>query len=101
LNWCFLKKSKPKQNRFKPTGFGSVILEQKPVQTDRFRFGYFRAKTGSNRPVPVRLFYIKTKNYIIFGVIFVISNGFGFGVARFFFSFFLFGFGLIFSISGL
>jgi len=29
---------KKKQNRFKPTSFGSVILEQKPVQTDRFRF---------------------------------------------------------------
>jgi hypothetical protein len=24
---------KPNRNRFKPTGFGSVILEQKPVQT--------------------------------------------------------------------
>jgi len=31
------KKPKPNRNRVKPTGFGSV------------RFGFFRAKTGSNR----------------------------------------------------
>jgi hypothetical protein len=30
---------KKNRNRFNPTGFGSVILEQKPVQTDRFLFG--------------------------------------------------------------
>jgi len=28
--------------------------EPKPVQTDLFRFGYFRIKISSNRPVPVR-----------------------------------------------
>jgi hypothetical protein len=35
---------KKTRNRFKPTGFGSVILEQKPVQTDQFCFGsvFFR-----------------------------------------------------------
>jgi len=32
----FFKKTR---NWFKLTGFGSVILEQKPVQTDRFWFG--------------------------------------------------------------
>jgi len=35
----FYKKPKPNQNQFKPTGFGSVILGQKPVQTDQFQFG--------------------------------------------------------------
>jgi len=37
----FLKKSKPNQNQFKPTGFDSVqfsFLEQKPVQTGLARF---------------------------------------------------------------
>jgi hypothetical protein len=37
-----------------------IKKKPKPVQTDRFRFDYFRAKTktetGSNRPVSVRLF---------------------------------------------
>jgi len=32
------KKLKPKQKQFKLTGFGSVILEQKPVQTGLVRF---------------------------------------------------------------
>jgi hypothetical protein len=37
----FLKKKKPNRNRFKPTGFGSVILEQKPVQTGLARFFFW------------------------------------------------------------
>ena len=49
------KKKKKNRNWFKLTGFGSArfgFLGQKPVQTDRFRFGsvwFFRTKTGSNR----------------------------------------------------
>jgi hypothetical protein len=35
------KKSKPNRNRFKPIGFGSVILEQKPIQTGLARFSQF------------------------------------------------------------
>jgi hypothetical protein len=70
----------------KPTGFGSVILEQKPKP---------------NQPVLVRFdyFILKTKNYIVFWVFFfVISNEFGFGLARFLvFSSVWFGF----SVSGL
>jgi hypothetical protein len=47
----FEKKLKPNRNRVKPTGFGSV------------RFGFFRAKTGSNRfglvfPVLARFFSV-------------------------------------------
>jgi hypothetical protein len=34
----FLKKPKPNRNRFKLTGFGSVILGKKPVQTGLARF---------------------------------------------------------------
>jgi hypothetical protein len=37
----FFIKKKPNRNRFKPTGFGSVILEQKPVQTGLARFFRF------------------------------------------------------------
>jgi len=38
-NWFFLKKKpKPNRNRFKLTGFGSVILGKKPVQTGLARF---------------------------------------------------------------
>jgi hypothetical protein len=51
----FKKKPKPNRNRVKPTGFGSV------------RFGFFRAKTGSNR----------------FGSVFSVWLGFS-GLARFF-----------------
>jgi hypothetical protein len=41
------KKTKPKRNRVKPTGFGSVFLGKKPVQTGltrffRFWLGFFR-----------------------------------------------------------
>jgi hypothetical protein len=34
----YKKKLKPNQKQFKLTGFGSVILEQKPVQTGLVRF---------------------------------------------------------------
>ena len=37
----FKKKSKPNRNRVKPTGFGSVFLGQKPVQTGLARFFRF------------------------------------------------------------
>jgi hypothetical protein len=62
-------KKKPKRNRIKPTGFGSV------------RFGFFRAKTGSNR------FWL---------VFFGLARFFRFGsvLARFFFRFFV-GFGSV------
>jgi hypothetical protein len=64
----------------------------KSVQTDWFRFGYFRTKTET-QPTDFGsiwfwfgYFILKTKNYIVFWVFFfVISNGFGFGLARFFF----------------
>jgi len=46
----FLKKPKPKPNRnwFKPTGFGSVILEQKLVFSglSRFFFGSCSVRIG-------------------------------------------------------
>jgi hypothetical protein len=35
------KKPKPNRNRVKPTGFGSVFLWQKPVQTGLARFSWF------------------------------------------------------------
>jgi hypothetical protein len=38
----FFKKPKPNQNRFKPTGFGYVILEQKPVWLGFFGSGSVR-----------------------------------------------------------
>jgi hypothetical protein len=63
----FFLKKKPNRNRFKPTGFGSVILEQKPVQTGLARFFRF----GS--------------------VFFLVWLGF----------FLWFGFGSVFSVSGL
>ena len=86
--------------------FGSIFIYKnnqidlkkkklKPIQTDRFRFSYFRTKTET-QPTgfgSVRLFYIKNKNIYFFGVFFVISNGFDFDLARFF----LFSF----SVSGL
>ena len=67
-------------NQFKPIGFDSVILEQKPK---------------SNRLVSVRFgyFILKIKKYIFLGFFFVISNGFGFDLARFFW--------FSFSVSGL
>jgi hypothetical protein len=41
-NFFFLKKKpKPNRNRVKPTGFGSVFLWQKPVQTGLARFSQF------------------------------------------------------------
>ena len=45
-NFFFEKKPKPNWNRVKPTGFGSVFLGQKPVQTglawfSRFWLGFF------------------------------------------------------------
>ena len=49
----------------------------------------------SNRPVSIRFgyFILKTKNYIVFGFFFfVISNWFGFGLARFFSVLVWFGF---------
>jgi hypothetical protein len=72
-----LKKKKQNQtetgsNRPVSVQFGSVILEQKPKpkRLVSVRFDYF---------------IFKTKNYIIFWVfVFVISNGFGCGLARFF-----------------
>jgi hypothetical protein len=57
----FLKK---KQNRFKPTSFGSVILEQKPVQTDRFWFGSvfsFFSGLGSVQFFQFQIYKIKTE----------------------------------------
>jgi hypothetical protein len=76
----FFKKN---QNRFKPTGFGSVrfgFLEQKPVQTGLvwfFLFGSVLARFFSS----LAWFWL--------------------GLARFFFCFFQFGFGSVFSVSDL
>ena len=63
------KKPKPNQNRVKPTGFGSVW------------FGFFRAKTGSNRfgsvfPVLARFsrFWL---GFLGFGSVFSVWLGFG------------------------
>jgi hypothetical protein len=85
----FEKKPKPNRNRVKPTGFGSV------------RFGFFRAKTGSNRfgsvfPVLARFsrFWL---GFSGFGsVFFGLARFFRFGsvLARFFFRFFI-GFGSV------
>ena len=57
------KKPKPNRNRVKPTGFGSV------------RFGFFRAKTGSNR-------------FSRFGSVFPVWLGFFLVFCRFRFGFF-------------
>jgi hypothetical protein len=74
------KKPKPNQNRVKPTGFGSVW------------FGFFRAKTGSNRfgsvfPVLARFFRFGS----------VLDRFFRFGsvLARFFSVFCRFRFGSV------
>jgi hypothetical protein len=64
----FKKKPKSNRNCFKPTGFGSVILEQKPVFL--IWLGFFS----------LTLFFC---------------------LARFFSVFFRFGFGSVFSVSGL
>jgi hypothetical protein len=53
-----LKKTKPNRNRFKPTSFGSVILEQKPVQTDQFWFGSVFLWFGSVFSVWVQFGYV-------------------------------------------
>jgi hypothetical protein len=66
-----------------------VILEQKPVQTDRFWFGSVILEQK-----PVQTDQLKLKIILFFGVIFVIYNGFGFGLALFFLVF-LFGFGSV------
>jgi hypothetical protein len=51
--FVFLKKLKSNQNRFKPTGFGQVILEKKPIQTDFAWFfsslAWFFSSLGSIR----------------------------------------------------
>ena len=74
-NWSvsIILEQKPKSNRLVSVWFDSVSV----------RFGYF---------------ILKTKNYIVFWVFFVISKGFGFGLARFFINFSLvwfFGFRLM------
>jgi len=74
-NWSvsIILEQKPKSNRLVSVWFGSVSV----------RFGYF---------------ILKTKNYIVFWGFFVISKGFGFGLARFFINFSLvwfFGFRLM------
>jgi hypothetical protein len=62
---------KKNRNRFKPTGFGSIILEQKPkpkpVQSDRFRFDYFRAKTKTQ---PIDSVFFQFGFVINFGLVF-------------------------------
>ena len=69
-NFFFLKKKpKPNRNRVKPTGFGSV------------RFGFFRAKTGSNRfgsvfSVLARFFPVLAR-FFRFGSVFPVWLGFG------------------------
>jgi hypothetical protein len=76
----FFKKN---QNRFKPTGFGSVrfgFLEQKPVQTGLVWFFFVWLGFGS----------------IFFQFSLVLAR---FG--SFFFCFFQFGFGSVFSVSDL
>jgi hypothetical protein len=86
------KKPKPNRNRVKPTGFGSV------------RFGFFRAKTGSNWfgsvfPVLARFsrfwlgFFRFWLGFFRFGSVFSVWLGF-FGLTRFFFWFFV-GFGSV------
>ena len=67
---------------FKKTEIGS----NRPVSV---RFGYFRTKTITQPigfgSVSIQLFYIKNqKLYCFFGFFFVISNGFGFNLARYF-----------------
>jgi hypothetical protein len=70
------KKPKPNRNRVKPTGFGSV------------RFGFFRAKTGSNRFGSV--FSVLARFFPVLARFF----RFGSVLARFFFRFFV-GFGSV------
>jgi hypothetical protein len=97
----FIKKSnqtefffKKNRNQFKPTGFGSVFLEQKPVQTGLarfFRFGsvFFRSvlpvPSLRNRTEPVGFFKILIGFFSRFGFF-----GYFFRFSRFnrFFGFF-------------
>jgi len=83
----FEKKPKPNRNRVKPAGFGSV------------QFGFFRAKTGSNRfgsvfSVLARFsrfwlgFFRFWLGFFQFGSVFLVWLGFS-GLARFFIRFFV------------
>jgi hypothetical protein len=91
------KKPKPNRNRVKPTGFGSVW------------FGFFRAKTGSNRfglvfSVLARFsrfwlgFFRFWLGFFRFGSVFPVWLGFGSVVFRFFVGFGSVRFGSVFSI---
>jgi hypothetical protein len=65
-----------------------IETEPKPGQTDRFRFGFFRAKTGSNRFGSV----FSGFGSVFFGLAWFFR--FGSVLARFFFRFFV-GFGSV------
>jgi hypothetical protein len=75
------KKPKPNRNWFKPTGFSSVR--------------FFRTKTGSNRFDSV--FSDLAHFFSVLARFFFVWLGFG----SFFSDFFRFGFGSVFSVSGL
>ena len=65
-----------KWNRFKPTGFGSVILEQKPIQTGLARFFQF----GSVFSIWLGFFPV----WLSFFPVWLGFFQFGFGSIRFF-----------------
>jgi len=81
----FEKKPKPNRNRVKPTGFGSVFLGKKPVQTGLARFSSF----GSVFLVLARFFR--------FGSVFPVWLGFGSVWLSVFLVFCRFRFGSVFS----